>query len=64
MGGVVDILSSLDFHGLAEFLLVELLFRHVNVVASEVLDSESNTTKLDGIKFFDFVVVFATFVLQ
>ena len=36
----------------------------MNVVASEILHSESYTSKLDGIKFFNFIVVFAILVLE
>lgn len=61
---VVNILGSFDLHGFTKLLLVKLFFRHMNVVAPEVLNSESNTTKLDGVEFFDFVVILAIFVLQ
>jgi hypothetical protein len=61
---VVDVLGTFHLHSFTELLLVQFLFRHVDVVASEVLHSESNTTKLDGIEFFDFVVIFAILVFQ
>jgi len=62
--GVIDVLGTLDLHGFTKLLLVELLLRHMNIVTSEVLHSESNTTKLDGIEFFDFIVILAILVFQ
>lgn len=64
LGSVVDVLGTFDLHGLSELLLIKFFFRHVNVVAPEVLDSESNTTKLNCVEFFDFVVIFTVFILQ
>ena len=61
---IINILGALDLHGLPQFLLVQFFLRHLDVVASEVLDSKSNTTKLDGVEFLDLVVIFAVLVLE
>jgi len=62
--GIIDIFGALHLHSLSQFLVIKLFLGHVDVIASEVLDSESNTTKLDGIKLFDFIIIFAVFVFQ
>lgn len=59
-----NIIDTLNFKSLSKLLLVEFGFRHMEFFAAEVLDSESHTTKLDGIKLLDFVVVFARLVFQ
>jgi hypothetical protein len=61
---IIKVLGTLDLHSFSQLLLIQLILRHVNIVASEVLDSESNTTQLDCVKFFNFVVIFAALVLQ
>lgn len=53
------IINTLDFKSLSQFLLIKFGFRHVEFFATEVLYSESNTTKLDSIKLLNFVIVFA-----
>ena len=64
LGSIVNILGALHLHCLSQFLLVKLVFRHVDVVASEILHSESDSSQLDGVELFNFVVVFAVLVLQ
>ena len=61
---VWNVLDSLDFHGLLEFLVVELFLGHLLLVTSEVLDSEPDSSKFNSVKFLDLVVIFATLVLQ
>jgi hypothetical protein len=60
---IINILGSFNFHGFPQFLLIQLFFGHVNCIASEVLDSESHTTQLNGVKFFNLVVILAIFIL-
>jgi hypothetical protein len=62
--GIINVLGALDLHGLSQFLLIKLLFRHVYVVAPEVFYSKSDTTKLDSVEFFDFVVILAILIFQ
>ena len=59
-----DILRTAHVHGLPELLLVKFFFGHLLLVASEVLDSESHSTQLNGVKLLDFVIVLAVFVFQ
>ena len=61
---IINILGALDLHGLPQFLLIQFFLGHLDVVAPEVLDSESNTTKLDGVEFLDLIVIFAVLVLE
>ena len=60
---LVDIMDALDFHGFSELLLVQFFFRHLLMVASEVLNSESYSTQLNGVKLLNFVIVLAVFIL-
>ena len=59
-----DVFGSFDLHGLSEFLVVQLFLRHLHVVAPEILDSESDSPELDGIKLLDLVVILASLVLE
>ena len=60
----INVLRSLYFHGLSELLLVKFFFRHLLLVAPEVLDSESHSSEFDGIKLLNFVVILSVFVLK
>lgn len=62
--GIIDVLGSSDLHSLSEFLLIKLALRHLETVASEVLDSESDSSQFDGVKLLDLVVVLAVLVLE
>ena len=64
LGGIVHVLGAFHLHSLSQLLVVKLLLRHVDVVASEILDPEPNSAQLDGVKFFDFVVVLAVLIFQ
>jgi hypothetical protein len=59
-----DIGDSLDLHGLSQLLLVEFLVRHVLLFAPEVLDPKPHSSKLNSIKFLNFVVILSSFILE
>ena len=59
-----DVFGSFDLHGLSQFLVVQLLLRHLHVVAPEIFDSESDSSELDGVELLDLVVVLAGLVLE
>lgn len=61
---LLNISESLNFKSLPELLLIQFGFRHMEFLATEVLYSESHTTKLDSIKLLDFIVVFAWLIFQ
>jgi len=56
---LLNITDTLYFKSLSKLLLIEFGFRHMEFLATEVLYSESHTTKLDSIELLDFIVVFA-----
>lgn len=58
------VLDSLDLLSFFKFLVVELSFTHHDLVTLEVLDSESNSTQFNGVKFLNFVVVFSSFIFE
>lgn len=64
LGCLFDVARTLDLHGLLELLLIELILGHLLLVAPEVLNSESDSTQLDGVELLDFVIVLAVFVLK
>lgn len=60
---IINIFCSFYFHSFSQFLLIQFFFGHVNCITSEVLYSESDTTQLNGVKFFNLVVILAILVL-
>ena len=61
---VFEIFSTFYFHSFSKFLLIQLVFRHVNFVASKVFNSKSYSSQLNGVKFLNFVIVLSWFVFQ
>lgn len=61
---LVDVIETFDLHGLSKLLVVELILRHLDLVTSEVLHSEPDSSKLDGVELLDFVIVLAGFVFK
>ena len=61
---LVNVLRGADWMCFPKFLLVELLFRHLLLVAAVVLDSESDSSQFNGVKFLNFVVIFAVFIFE
>lgn len=61
---VLKILHSLDLLSLFQLLVVELRLAHHNLVALEILDSESHSSKFDGVKFLNLVIVFSGFIFK
>lgn len=59
-----DVFGSFDLHGLSKFLMVQLLLRHLHVVALEIFDSESDSSELDGVELLDLVVILARLILE
>ena len=49
---------------LFEFLGIELLLAHGNLIALEIFYSEANSSKFDGVKFLNLVIVFSSFVFE
>jgi len=41
---LVNVLDALDLHGFSEFLFVKFVFGHLLVVATEVLNSKSDSS--------------------
>lgn len=56
---LLNVTKALNFKSLSKLLLIKFGFRHMEFFATEVLNSESHSTKLDSIELLDFVVVFA-----
>lgn len=44
--------------------MVQLLLRHLHVVALKIFDSESDSTELDGIELLNLVVILARLILE
>ena len=61
---IINILGALHLHCFSQLLVIKLLFGHVDVVAPEILDTESDSSELDGVELLDLVVILAVFVLQ
>ena len=61
---IVDVLSSFDLHGLSKFLIVELFLGHFQLIASEILDSKSDSSEFDSVELLYFIVVFTSFVFK
>jgi hypothetical protein len=59
-----QILDADDFLSFLELLIVEFSFTHHNFVALEIFDSESNSSKFDGVKFLNLVIVLSSFIFQ
>lgn len=59
-----DVSSSSHFHSFNQLLLVKLIFRHLELITSEIFYSKPHSTKLNGVKFLDLVVIFTALVLQ
>lgn len=58
------IFGSSDFHGLSQFLLVQLLLRHAHLVTFEIFYSKSHSTELDGVELLDLVIVLPRFIFE
>jgi len=61
---LINVFGAFDLHGFSKLLVVELILRHLDLIAPEVLNSESDSSKLDGVKLLYFVVVLASFVFE
>ena len=59
-----EFLWSLDRLGFFELLLVEFLRTHVQTVTPEVLNSEPDSSELDGIELLNLVVILAILIFQ
>ena len=64
LGAFFQILDAGDFLSFLEFLVVELSFTHHDFIALEIFDSESNSSKFDGVKFLNLVIVLSGFIFQ
>lgn len=56
--------GRLDGLGFLKLLLIELLRAHLQMIATEILHSETDTAELDGIEFLDLVVILAGLIFQ
>ena len=61
---IFNVFGALHFHGLSQFLLIQLMLWKVNLVASEVFNSEPYSTQFNGIKLLDFVIIFSLLILE
>jgi hypothetical protein len=61
---ILEVLDTFDFLGLLEFLVVELLLTHHDLITLEIFDPESDSSKFDSVKFLNLVVVFSRFIFQ
>ena len=59
-----EFLWSLDRLGFFELLLAEFLRTHVQTVTPEVLNSEPDSSELDGIELLNLVVILAILIFQ
>lgn len=59
-----NILETSNFLSFFEFLVIELSFTHLNLIALEIFYSEAHSSKFDGVKFLNLVVVFPGFVFE
>jgi hypothetical protein len=58
-----EVIESPNRHGLFQFLLVELFGGHALLITPEILDSKTHPSDFDGVKFLNFVIILAIFVL-
>ena len=59
-----EVLDTLDLLSFFEFLVVELSLAHHNLIALEIFDSESDSTKFDSVKFLNLIIVLSGFIFQ
>ena len=60
----INVLCTFDLHSLFQLLVVKLLLGHLLLVATEVLNSESDSSEFDCVELLNFVVVFAVFIFK
>ena len=58
------VLHTSNLLSFLQFLVVKLLLTHHDLIALEVLDSEADSSKFDGVKFLNLVIVLSGFVFQ
>ena len=61
---LINVLNTFNLHSFSDFLIVQFFLGHFYLVASEIFDSESHSSKLDSVKLLDFVVVFTSFIFK
>lgn len=59
-----DILDSLNFLGLLQFLVVQLQLTHLDLVTLEIFYSEPDPTDFDSVKFLNLVIVLSSFIFE
>lgn len=64
LAAFAKIFDAGDLLSFLEFLVVELLLAHHDLIALEIFDSESNSTKFDSVKFLNLVIVFSGFIFE
>lgn len=58
------IFDAFNFLSFFEFLVIELLFAHHDLIALEIFYSESYSTEFDSVKFLNLVIVFSGFIFE
>lgn len=64
LAAFAKIFDAGDLLSFLEFLIIELLLTHHDLIALEIFDSESNSTKFDSVKFLNLVIVFSGFIFE
>ena len=59
-----NILDTFDLLSFLEFLVIELSFAHHDLIALEIFYSEAHSSKFDGVKFLNLVIVFSGFIFE
>lgn len=60
----LKIFETLDLLSLFEFLVIKLTFTHGDLITLEIFYSEANSSKFDGVKFLNLIVVFSGFIFK
>jgi len=61
---VWHILGACDLKSFTELLLIQLFSGKLKIVAFEIFNSKSYSTKFDSVKLLDFVIVFSLFIFE
>lgn len=59
-----EVVDTLDLHGFLKLLLVKFFRAHLRLITPEILDSKAHPANFDGVKFLNFVIILAIFVLK
>lgn len=64
LAAFAKIFDAGDLLSFLEFLIIELLLTHHDLIALKIFDSEPNSTEFDGVKFLNLVIVLSGFIFE